>query len=148
MAFDVHEYSMLILEAHLDTFGHVNNATYLEIFEQARWDWITSGGFGLDRIRAGGLGPVVLECAVRFRRELLNRTPIVVRSQVTSYVGKVGRMRQTIQTGAGDVACDADFVMGLFDLGKRKLIEPTPEWLACVGMSPADWQPAESTRGA
>jgi acyl-CoA thioesterase FadM len=47
----VHEYTVLIIERHLDTFGHVNNATYLDLFEAARWEWITSNGFGLERIR-------------------------------------------------------------------------------------------------
>jgi hypothetical protein len=30
-----HEYEALIHERHLDTFGHVNNAAYLEILEEA-----------------------------------------------------------------------------------------------------------------
>ena len=46
----VFEQSIVIREEHLDTFGHVNNARYLEIFEQARWDFITDNGFGLDYI--------------------------------------------------------------------------------------------------
>ena len=43
-----HEYPMTILEHHLDTFGHVNNAMYLQLFETARWQWITDGGDGFD----------------------------------------------------------------------------------------------------
>jgi len=31
----VHEYEILIKEHHLDSFGHVNNAVYLELFEEA-----------------------------------------------------------------------------------------------------------------
>lgn len=131
----VHEYPLLIIERHLDTFGHVNNATYLEIFEEARWDWIERGGFGLERIRQHGQGPVVLECSVRFRRELSNRTRVTVASRITSYAGKVGRMHQEILLPDGNVACEADFTMGLFDLERRKLIEPTPEWLACLGLA-------------
>ena len=41
----VFEKSIVISEAHLDSFGHLNNARYLELFEQARWDLITEGGF-------------------------------------------------------------------------------------------------------
>ena len=44
----VHEYALVIREQHLDTFGHVNNAKYLEILEEARWDLITA-----QRIRPG-----------------------------------------------------------------------------------------------
>lgn len=142
MALVAHEYPLLIVERHLDTFGHVNNATYLVIFEEARWDWITRGGFGLEQIRQRRQGPVVLECSVRFRRELSNRTSTTVVSRITSYVGKIGRMQQEIRLADGSVACEADFTMGLFDLQRRKLIEPTPEWLACVGMTSDDWQPS------
>ena len=46
----VHEYELLIHEAHLDTFGHVNNAKYLEVLEEARWDFITRNGYGLDEV--------------------------------------------------------------------------------------------------
>jgi len=142
-----HEYPLLIIERHLDTFGHVNNATYLEIFEQARWQWITEGGFGLDRVRELGQGPTVLECEVRFRRELRNRARVTVTSQVESYVGKIGRVHQEIRLESGDVACDADFVVGLFDTKQRKLIDPTPEWLASVGLRVEDWQRRGQPRG-
>jgi acyl-CoA thioester hydrolase len=143
----VHDYPLLIVERHLDTFGHVNNATYLQIFEEARWDWITRGGFGLAQVRALGQGPTVLECTLRFQRELLNRTPINVRSWVSSYVGKIARVHQEIQLESGGTACEADFVVGLFDTRARKLIDPTPEWLASVGLTPSDWQPSGPASG-
>ncbi len=43
---EAHEYHLLILEKHLDTFGHVNNASYLEILEEARWLESYSGRTG------------------------------------------------------------------------------------------------------
>jgi thioesterase-3 len=30
---------MTVRGYHLDLFGHVNNARYLEFLEEARWDW-------------------------------------------------------------------------------------------------------------
>ena len=62
----VFEQSIIIREGHLDTFGHVNNARYLELFEQARWDLITDNGFGLDYVKSSGTGPVILELTLRF----------------------------------------------------------------------------------
>ena len=35
-------YHTQIKEKDLDTLGHVNNAKYLELFEEARWDFITN----------------------------------------------------------------------------------------------------------
>jgi len=51
-------------------------------------------------------------------------------------------MHQEIQLPDGNVACEADFTMGLFDLERRKLIEPTPGWLACLGLGGEDWRPS------
>jgi acyl-CoA thioester hydrolase len=129
-----HEYRLLVVEAHLDTFGHVNNATYLQIFEQARWDLITRRGYGLDTIRATRLGPVILEANVRFRKEVHNRQEIVVRTQLLEYEGKIGKLRQRVYklTEPEELACDATFTIALWDIDARKIVLPTPAWAHAV----------------
>ncbi len=127
---------MLILERHLDTFGHVNNATYLELFEAARWEWITSNGFGVERIRELQQGPTVLEVTLRFKREIKNRQRIVIRSWVERYEGKICNIIQEMSDEAGKLYCEAHFLCGLFDLKARRLLAPTPDWLTAVGMKP------------
>jgi YbgC/YbaW family acyl-CoA thioester hydrolase len=129
----VHERSLLIRESHLDTFGHVNNATYLQIFEESRWDWITDGGFGLGEIRERRQGPTIVEIQIRFMRELINREMIIVRTELGEIRGKIFDVRQSILKADGAVACEAVFRCGLFDLAARKLIPPTPQWLAALG---------------
>ena len=126
------EYPVLIHERHLDTFGHMNNAAYMEIFEEARWHWITQNGFGLEEIRRRQLGPVVLEAQLRFLREVRNRDKIVVKSRCLEYRGKIASMEQAMIREDGLVACRAEFKFGLFDLKARKLVKPTPEWLAAL----------------
>ena len=133
----VHEYAVLIIERHLDTFGHVNNATYLDLFEAARWEWITGNGFGLERIRELQQGPTVLEVTLRFRREIKNRQTIVIRTWLESYRGKVGAVLQERRDVAGELCCEGHFLCGLFDLKARRLIAPTPEWLTAVGAPPS-----------
>ena len=44
-------YPVQIRERHLDTFGHVNNAKYLELYEEARWEIINSRGYDLKQIQ-------------------------------------------------------------------------------------------------
>ncbi|HEX9618770.1 MAG TPA: acyl-CoA thioesterase [Polyangiaceae bacterium] len=136
MAF-VHEKTLIVSEAHLDSFGHVNNARYLELFEQARWDMIASRGFGIETIRKTLTGPTILEITLRFLRELQARETIVIRSTVLSYERKVGRLGQTMIRSDGNVACEAVFTIGLFDVERRRLIEPTPEWAYAVGLDEA-----------
>ena len=134
MAHRVFEQSIVIREQHLDTFGHVNNARYLEIFEQARWDLITENGFGLDYVQSSGTGPVILEINLRFVREVKNRQHLLVRSYLDSYEGKIGRMTQLLIDDQDQVCCEGKFVIAQWDTKTRKLILPTPEWRRAVGL--------------
>lgn len=131
----IHEYRVLIIERHLDTFGHVNNATYLDLLEAARWDWITGNGFGLARIRELQQGPTVLEVTLRFKREIKNRQQILIRTWVESYEGKVVTVMQEMRDEASELCCEGRFLCGLFDLAARRLLAPTPEWLVAVGLA-------------
>jgi acyl-CoA thioester hydrolase len=130
----VHEKTIVISESHLDSFGHLNNARYLELFEQARWDLITERGYGMDTIRRTQAGPTILEVTLRFLRELGPREMVRIRSELISYERKIGKMRQQMVLADGAVACEAVFTFGLFDVERRKLIEPTPEWARAVGI--------------
>ena len=129
-----HEKTIIISEAHLDSFGHVNNARYLELFEQARWDLITERGFGIDTIRRTKTGPTILEINIRFLKELNPRETVVIRTEMLSYERKVGKLRQQMLKDDGALACEAIFTFGLFDVERRKLIEPSPEWAHAVGL--------------
>lgn len=130
----MHEYPLLIVESHLDTFGHINNATYLQIFEEARWDLITARGYGLEKIRESRLGPVILEANVRFRREVHNRQEVVIRTELIEYAKKIGTLRQGLYKVGDDEepACEAHFKIALWDIDARKIVPPTPEWAYAV----------------
>lgn len=129
----IHEYFVLIRENHLDTFGHVNNATYLQLFEEARWDLITERGYGKDVIFERRLGPVILDVSVKFRREVRNREQTVIRTELMEHAAKIGKLRQRLYKCADrQLACEALFSIALWDLDARKLVEPTPEWAHAI----------------
>lgn len=125
-------YDLVVKEFHLDTFGHVNNATYLQIYEEARWQFITENGYGLEKIKATGLGPVILEIKIRFVKELRLREKITIHSQTGEYNGRVGAIKQWITDAEDNICSDIELKIGLFDTHKRKLVEPTEEWLNAV----------------
>ena len=131
--FETFCYPMLVIERHLDTFGHINNATYLEILEEARWAYIDSRGYGLKKIRETGQGPTILEWNIKFLKEIRLRENIVIETQTLSYEKKIGRMQQVIVNDKGETCCEATMVFGLFDTTERRLILPTPDWLQAVG---------------
>ena len=131
----IFEYEVLIKEMHLDSFGHVNNAAYVMLYEEARWDFITKNGCGLDWIQKFQVGPVILDLKVRFRRELINREKIMIRSKTVEIISpKILVLEQTMTKHDGKLASDATFTVGFFDMKLRKLTDASPEWLKAVGV--------------
>ncbi|MBW7910412.1 MAG: acyl-CoA thioesterase [Alphaproteobacteria bacterium] len=133
-----HLYPVTIRETHIDSLGHVNNAVYLTLFEEARWEWITAGGYGLEQIRQYKQSPVILDVTAKFLREVHLREQVMIESRLISYEGKIARLEQDmLRTDAGGgktVCCAAVFTMGFFDLEARKLIAPTPRWKRALGL--------------
>lgn len=128
-------YPITIQETYLDTFGHVNNATYMTLFEEARWAFINKNGYGLKKIQETGIGPTVLSINVRFIKELCVRDQITITSEMTAYDKKIGTLMQQMWR-EDELCCSAEFTIALFSLKERKLIEPTQEWLHAVGFKP------------
>lgn len=130
---------LVIEETQLDFMGHVNNATYLTLFEQARWDFVRSRGYGIDKIRASGEGPVVLQVDLKFQRELRLQDQITIRSSLVPWKGgKIMELVQVIEKQDGEIAATAHFKFGLFSLQLRKLVEPSLEWLYAVGIESSE----------
>ena len=129
------EYEVLIKEMHLDSFGHVNNAAYVMLYEEARWDFITKNGFGLDYVLKNQIGPVILDLQVRFKRELKNRETIKIISKTVQIISpKIMVLEQKMVMADGKIASEATFTVGFFDLKERKLIEANSDWLHAVGV--------------
>lgn len=128
------EYKFKVLEGHLDTFGHVNNATYLQLFEESRWDFITTNGWGLKEVQERQMGPVILELNLKFKKEITNRETITIHSESRDMENKlVMNLHQEMKKEDGQVAAILDLKVGLMDLSKRRLIPPTDEWFKCIG---------------
>lgn len=128
-------YEVLIREHHLDSYGHVNNATYMALYEEARWEIITRGGYDYRKVHESGVGPVVLGAEIKFLKELKLRETIRITVEMISYEGKICKIRQQMIKPDNEVASEAVFTAGLFDLKNRRLILPTPEWLKAIGMN-------------
>ena len=129
------KYQMKVLEKHLDSFGHVNNSVYLEMIEEARWDFITEGGYGLEFVQKEQKGPVVLEMHIKYRRELKNREDITIESKTISTTpSKIMKIEQRILKSNGEVSFTAELTVGFMDLKERKLIDPPDYWIKAIGL--------------
>jgi acyl-CoA thioester hydrolase len=136
MANPIYEYEIKILEHHLDTFGHVNNAVYLELYEEARWDFITKNNLGMKEILESKIGPVLLDLNLTFKSELKNREKIKIISQARPEMRNrfVMILDQKMVREDGKVASTLTISVGMMDLEGRKLIAPTLEWLKALGL--------------
>ena len=116
-------------------YSNVNNAAYVMLYEEARWDFITKNGFGLDYILKNQVGPVILDLSVRFKRELKNREKIKIISKTIEIVSpKVMVLEQAMINESGKVASEAKFTVGFFDMETRKLINASPDWMKAIGI--------------
>ena len=128
-------YSVKILEKHLDLFGHMNNASYLELYEDARWQMITDNGHGEKEIRETKMGPVILSMNLRFKKEILNRDMITIYTQFKGMRNsRMMILSQWMVKEDGKIASTVEMDAGLFDMESRKLLVPEPHWLRAMGV--------------
>jgi acyl-CoA thioester hydrolase len=64
-----HQSDFTVRGYELDSYGHLNNAVYLQYLEQARWEYTRDTGILRD-ITVGHLLLVVIETHIRYIREL------------------------------------------------------------------------------
>lgn len=130
----IFHYYTSIREHHLDGLGHVNNAVYLQLFEEARWELITQGGYSWVDVQQEQIGPVILELSVKFLQEVRVREKIRIDTQCISYEKVVAELEQKIWNESNQLCTQARFKFALFDLKKRKLLKPTERWLKALGI--------------
>ena len=126
-------YEFIVDQELLDDYGHVNNAKYLNLYEEARWDILVKSGHGQEMVRKSRKGPVILEVNVRFSRELLPGQRIRIETTSRRKNDKIFYFDQVMINEEGKEASRAVFTFALFDLDKRKMVKPGEDWLKAFG---------------
>jgi acyl-CoA thioester hydrolase len=111
----------------LDTQGHLNQAVYLQYAEHARWELLRAAGVGQDKLLATGIGPVVLETTIKYRRELRGGDEVTITCEFDWQQGKTFRIRQEIRKLDGTVAAEISVLSGVLALTARKLVDSPGE---------------------
>ncbi|HXL73830.1 MAG TPA: acyl-CoA thioesterase, partial [bacterium] len=114
---------------------HMNNAAYLVLFEEARWELITKNGYGLNEVIKQQKGPVILDIEIRFKKEIKLREKIKITTELVSHERKISKFKQDMIKEDGTVAAELNLTFGFFDLQTRRLINPTPEWKKAIGLT-------------
>jgi len=87
---------------HEDRFGHVNNARYLEMLEEARWEQFEENGLDASFFKTNGIFPVVVRQTISYRRPA--SAGDILRIETT--VASAGRRKVVIAHQARFVASD------------------------------------------
>ena len=96
--------TMTVRGYELDSFGHVNNAVYLNYAENAVWNFFKSAGL-IDATLGAGLFPVVMESTQRYIRELKLFDEVRVESEFHGSNGLVTYKHNIINDSTGLISC-------------------------------------------
>lgn len=76
-----HEFRLTVRGYELDSFGHVNNAVYLNYMEQARWEMLKDLNM-YDQLLGNGFLLAVTEATIRYSREARIYDELLIRTQM------------------------------------------------------------------
>jgi YbgC/YbaW family acyl-CoA thioester hydrolase len=77
----IYRYQTNVRGYELDSYGHLNNAVYLNYTEQARWEILKKRGF-LDNLLKRDFLLVVTETNIKYKRELKLFEPVQIETEV------------------------------------------------------------------
>ena len=91
----IHKTELKIRTYHTDAFGHVNNARYLELLEEARWCF--SEDIGLTPLlREKELGFIIIDMRLRFRHPVSEGDLITINTCLITLGTASGEVQQTV----------------------------------------------------
>jgi thioesterase-3 len=100
---------------HSDSFGHVHNARYLELLEEARWQFAEHLGL-IEVLNEENLGFIIMQMNLRFRLPVVEGDTIQVLTSLISLGTAIGEVEQLImKKGAGKLAATSTFHFALID---------------------------------
>ncbi len=86
-----------VLRSELDAMGHVNNAVYVDWFEQAMFDALATAGWTEERLAEAGLLPVVTGNEVDYLLPALNGAALNITSQFIEQNEKDGAWQHEVR---------------------------------------------------
>lgn len=122
----INELRIEVRSTELDALGHVNNAKYLEYLEWGRFEWVAASGVPLDAFGRGGVGSVIVNINISYRREARQGDRLTVRTWLASMGGKSFRIGLEVRNAVGETVADAVVTSAMFDTRTRASI-PIPD---------------------
>ncbi len=107
---------------HLDLYGHVNNARYLEFLEEARWAMIEEK-IDLGELKKRGIGMVVVNINIDYKLPAGLGDSLSIASRIYHIGTKSATVEQIItQDGTGLMIASAKVTFVVIDIQTQKVI--------------------------
>ncbi len=89
----IHRTEFTIRSFHCDAFGHVNNSRYLELLEEARWQYAETIGL-IELLTARNFGFIIIDMRLRFRVPVFESNTLTVQTSLVTLGSASGEVRQ------------------------------------------------------
>jgi len=109
---------------HLDVFGHVNNARYLEFLEEARWTYLEQMGISFDSFARKGVSLAVVNININYRAPSVLGDVLVVETTLNRIGNRSIVLNQVVHKKHDNRrVIDASVTFVIIDLATGRAIE-------------------------
>lgn len=113
---------------HLDGYGHVNNARYLEFLEEGRWDYFDARPALFEIVKRTGVALVAVNLNIDYRRAATAGDDLEIVTWLAELGTRSARMHQDIRrAGDGKLVSSADITFVLLDVGANRAVPVNAE---------------------
>jgi acyl-CoA thioester hydrolase len=116
-----------------DSYGHVNNANYLNYLEFARWDFLKQVGFDYDLMLKNGYGVYVARIEIDYKKSARADDELTIHTWAVKKGAVSGILQQQISRGE-DIIVEAKVTWAFVD--RNGMPVRIPKELDVPGLSP------------
>jgi thioesterase-3 len=119
---DVTKTKVKVYGFHLDMYGHVNNARYLEFLESARWEFIAEN-MDLRELDKLGIAFLVVNININYRHPATIGQTLEIETRMAHISAKSAKVHQEIRIkGQDQLVADADITFVIIDAKLKKVL--------------------------
>ncbi|GEN25977.1 hypothetical protein HCU01_39260 [Halomonas cupida] len=108
---------------HLDGYGHVNHARYLEFLEEGRWDYFDHHAALMEQLRHGHIAFVVVNLNIDYRAAAVAGDDLAVETRLAEIGSRSAKMAQRIvRRSDGQLVCRAVLTFVLLDVAENRAV--------------------------
>jgi len=105
---------------HLDGYGHVNNARYLEFMEEGRWDYFDQHPAMIKELHQAGRAFVVVNLNINYLAAARHGDDLEIMTGIVDVGERSGLCHHRIVRKDGTVIAQADLTFVLLDMRANK----------------------------